>query len=282
MSRRRRARRLLRLDVSFVLRGDSDHAAARRNNELVRSTAVGIVAVTTKVNSVARGDSAVLTVLTGGRAPHARRTLGARARRVGATILSMSDAQVGVLGALLDTLDSLYGVGDVGEVDEGAVPRRKIVVDTKNAIQGQDEDVLFLQEVNQLHLSVLPELPPELLVSPVLPVVSGPVAILDAGHGDVADVDVTSRTSVHGECESRREGTRVLAPADFEASVVEGKGLVRGDLVEGERSGGVDEGDELQWIVSIKVQENGAKTSQSVEVDDRKVGRRERGSYGSY
>ena len=34
----------------------------------------------------------------------------------------MGDAEVGVFGLVLDTVDRLDGIGDVGEIDEGTVP----------------------------------------------------------------------------------------------------------------------------------------------------------------
>lgn len=46
--------------------------------------------------------------------------------------------------------------------------------------------------------------------------------------------------------ESRGERTGVLAPADLQATVVEGEALVGGDLVEGESSRRINERDELE------------------------------------
>ena len=54
----------------------------------------------------------------------ARAALRARARRDRAAVLPVRDAQVRVLGLVLDALDRLDGVRDVREVDEGAVPDR--------------------------------------------------------------------------------------------------------------------------------------------------------------
>lgn len=47
---------------------------------------------------------------------------GELTRWVGATVLSMRDAEVGVFGLILDTVDGLDRVRDVREVDESAVP----------------------------------------------------------------------------------------------------------------------------------------------------------------
>lgn len=51
-----------------------------------------------------------------------RAALRARARWVGTTILAVSNAQVGILWFVLDTVNSLDGVGDVGKVNKRAVP----------------------------------------------------------------------------------------------------------------------------------------------------------------
>ena len=47
------------------------------------------------------------------------------AGRVGATILAVSNTQVGVLGLILDGFDGLDCVRNVGKVDESAVPTRE-------------------------------------------------------------------------------------------------------------------------------------------------------------
>jgi hypothetical protein len=52
------------------------------------------------------------------------RTLRPRPRRVRTPVFTMRNAQVDVLGLGLDALNSLDGVRDVGEVDEGAVPMK--------------------------------------------------------------------------------------------------------------------------------------------------------------
>ena len=44
------------------------------------------------------------------------------ARWVSTAVLSVSNAEVGVFGLVLDTVDRLDGIGDVGEIDEGTVP----------------------------------------------------------------------------------------------------------------------------------------------------------------
>jgi hypothetical protein len=50
------------------------------------------------------------------------------AGRIGTTILAMSDSQRGVFGPVLDAFDCFDGVGNVGEIDERAIPtsHRKI------------------------------------------------------------------------------------------------------------------------------------------------------------
>jgi hypothetical protein len=49
------------------------------------------------------------------------------ARWVSTAVLSVSNAEVGIFRLVLDTVDCLDGVGDVGEIDEGAVPNGILV-----------------------------------------------------------------------------------------------------------------------------------------------------------
>ncbi len=68
----------------------------------------------------------------------------------------MSDSQVCIFRFELDTFDSFDGVGDVGEVDKGAIS-----VDVEvgqcplQKRQKGKKDPLLLQEINQLNLSKL-------------------------------------------------------------------------------------------------------------------------------
>ena len=41
---------------------------------------------------------------------------------IGATVLAMSDAEVGIIKVALNTIDRLDSIGDASEVDESAVP----------------------------------------------------------------------------------------------------------------------------------------------------------------
>jgi len=68
------------------------------------------------------------------------------------------------------------------------------------------------------------------------------------------------------EGESRRKGTRVLAPADLQTPVVQRETLVRSHLEESESGCGIDEGDELEVRVSICAYEANLKTYSDVLV----------------
>ena len=94
-------------------------------------------------------------------------------------------------------------------------------------------DALLLEEVDELDLAELAKVALELLLGEGVEVL------------DVAHVDVARRTRVHSKCECGRQRPRVLAPADLQPAVVERQALVRRDLEEGEGSGRVDEGHEL-------------------------------------
>ena len=98
-----------------------------------------------------------------------------------------------------------------------------------------EKDSLLLQEVDELDIAVLAKVALELFLGVDLKVL------------DVANVDITRRAAVHGERDRGRERAAVLAPADLQPTVVQGKALVRSDLEESERRGWVDEGHELRY-----------------------------------
>lgn len=164
-----------------------------------------------------------------GRSPHA--ALWARAGRVGAAILAMSDTQVSVVRLVLHAFDSLDRVRNVGEVDERAVPDNNI--HQRQSADQIRKHLLLLQEIDKLDLAELAEIPLKLLLVKCVEIL------------DVANIDVTRSTRVHGQGQSRGKGAGVLAPADLQPAVVERKALVRRDLEECQRSSGVDESNEL-------------------------------------
>lgn len=49
---------------------------------------------------------------------------------VSTAVLSVSNTEVGIFRLVLDTIDGLDRVGDVGEVDKGTVPGKTIIEDT--------------------------------------------------------------------------------------------------------------------------------------------------------
>lgn len=49
---------------------------------------------------------------------------------VGTAVLSVSNTEVGIFRLVLDTINGLDRVGDVGEVDKGTVPSKTIIENT--------------------------------------------------------------------------------------------------------------------------------------------------------
>ena len=75
-----------------------------------------------------------------------------RARRVGATILAVCNAKIGVFGLVLDAVDGFNCVREVRKVDEGTVPEayRQKRVTLKVAFHK-----LFFQVVDELNVTIL-------------------------------------------------------------------------------------------------------------------------------
>ena len=72
------------------------------------------------------------------RASHSAATLWTRPRRVRATVFSMSDPEIGIIGLILDTLDGLDSIADVSKVDKRAI--------------------FLLEEIDELDVAVLAEI----------------------------------------------------------------------------------------------------------------------------
>ena len=68
----------------------------------------------------------------------------------------MRDAQVGVVGFVLNSINGLDSVRDVHEVDESTVP---VIATYERPDQHRTHDgyALFLEEVDEFNLAVLPE-----------------------------------------------------------------------------------------------------------------------------
>jgi len=85
----------------------------------IQEGSIVLVALTNEVPAVSSRARSITT----GSAFGAISTLRAGARWVRTPILPMSNAQVGILWLVLDSINGLDGVRDVREVDECAVPR---------------------------------------------------------------------------------------------------------------------------------------------------------------
>ena len=91
-----------------------------------------------------------------------------------------------------------------------------------------DDVLLFFQEVNELNVTELAKAPISL-------------SSLTASKSSMFPMlHVPRRAGVKGECESGREWTGVLTPADLQPTVVEGQALERSNLVEGHGGGWVN------------------------------------------
>lgn len=181
----------------------------------------GIVSADAIVNS----DSGVAA----GSPLHSAR-LRAGPRWIRASVLSVCDPEVRVIGLGLDGLDGLDRVRDVGVVDERAVP---VHVVSMQLLERGRASLLFFQEVYELDIAILAKVP-------LQPLLAEGIKVLD-----VSNVHVPRRTRVDRKCKSGRKWSRVLTPADLQPAVVEGQTLEGGYLVESHSGSRVDEGDEL-------------------------------------
>ena len=157
--------------------------------------------------------------------------LGARPGRVRAPVFPVGDPEVRVVGLDLDALDGLDRVRDVRVVDERAVPDEDGKDTTSTIKIGKIS--LFFQEVDELDITILAEVP-------LQPLLAEGVEVLN-----VPNVHVPRRTRVDGERESGRKRARVLTPADLQPTVVKGQALEGSNLVERHSSSRVDEGNKL-------------------------------------
>ena len=69
---------------------------------------------------------------------------------------------------------------------------------------------------------------------------------------------------MHGQCEGRWERTKVLAPTNFQSSVIQRKPLICGDLEERERSGRVHKRDELKGITVSRAGRKGNEQARTM------------------
>lgn len=162
--------------------------------------------------------------------------LWAGAGWVGTPVLAVGNAQVGVLWLVLDSVNGLDSVRDIGEVDEGTVPNW-VETQFNDAFQSKDENrtnVLLFQEVDELDVTVFAEIAFQLLFSEGLVVFN------------VSDVDIAGGARVDGEREGRGQRARVLSPTNLQATVVQGEPLIGCHLEECICSVRVDECDELR------------------------------------
>lgn len=134
---------------------------------------------------------------------------------VSATVLAKVDLELSVVLLASDRLDSLDGVGNVGEVDKGAA--------------------LLAEGVNQLNLTKLGEILSQALLGP--------------GVIKVANVHVSRSTTADGQSDSRRQRARVLSPANLEAAVVDHETLNVTQSVERSGCRGIDKGNEANVLV---------------------------------
>lgn len=92
---------------------------------------------------------------------------------------------------------------------------------------------LLPEEIDQLDIPVLPKVPLELVLVKRLKVLN------------VAHVYVPCCTRMHSKCEARLQRTGILAPTDFQPTVIQSETLVGRHLEERERSCWIDKGNEL-------------------------------------
>lgn len=97
-----------------------------------------------------------------------------------------------------------------------------------------DGGLLFLQEVDQFDVTVFTKVSLQLVLRERLEVL------------DVANIDIPRGSRVHSHGKSGRKRARILAPTNFESSVVQSETLIGSDLVESESRGCLDECDELE------------------------------------
>jgi hypothetical protein len=127
----------------------------------------------------------------------------------------VGDSEIGVVRFILDALDGLDSVVDVGEVDEGAV--------------------FLLEEVDEFDVAVFAKVALQLFLRERLKVF------------DVADVHVPRRTGVYGQGEWGRERAGVLTPSELEPTIVECQSLIGRGMEECESRGRVDKRYKLMY-----------------------------------
>jgi hypothetical protein len=127
----------------------------------------------------------------------------------------MGDSEIGVVGFILDALDGLDGVVDVGKVDKRAV--------------------FLLEEVDEFDVTVFAKVALQLFLRERLKVF------------DVADVHVPRRTRVYGQSEWGRERAGVLTPSELEPTIVECQSLIGRGMEECEGRGRVDKRHKLMY-----------------------------------
>ena len=92
---------------------------------------------------------------------------------------------------------------------------------------------LLLKKVDQLNVTVLPEITLESFFSESLVVLH------------IANVYVSRCTRVNSKRKRRRQGTRIFTPTNLQPTIVQGKTLIRCNLEESKCSSGIDKGNKL-------------------------------------
>ena len=156
--------------------------------------------------------------------------LGARSGWVRTPVLSVCNPEVHVVRLDLDALNGLDHIQDVGVVNERAVPDGGVI--SLRDQRSKDRESYFSFELaSSISLNSLKSL---------FSFLTEDLELLN-----ISDVHVPHCTGVYGECESGRDWTRVLTPANLQPVVVEGQALERSDLVEGHGGSWVDECNKL-------------------------------------
>lgn len=117
-----RSSRLTKVTVSSSDDGRVDDTTIHWHT-LIAHVHDGILTKAFPLQALAIGGTVGVVDTVAGRVPPCGATaLGTRAWWVGTTVLAVGNAEVGVVGLVLDTVNGLDRVRDVSEVDECAVP----------------------------------------------------------------------------------------------------------------------------------------------------------------
>jgi hypothetical protein len=127
----------------------------------------------------------------------------------------VGDSEIGVIGFILDALDGLDSVVNIGKVDERAV--------------------FLLEEVDEFDVAVFAKVAFQLFLRERLKVF------------DVADVHVSRRTRVYSQSKLGRERAGVLSPSELQPTIVECQSLIGRGMEECKSRGRVDKRYKLMY-----------------------------------